>query len=197
MESGFDDKVQCTRYLGIVAKHADRLNAIIDDLLILSRLEEDSAHRGLSFEPANLCDVVTSSVELSSLKAQEKSVTLNVDCDSVIVAVNAPLLEQAVVNLIDNAIKYSDSGTQVTVSVRKSQDSIRIAVSDQGCGIPSDHLPRLFERFYVVDKGRSRKLGGTGLGLAIVKHIAQVHNAQVYVTSKVGQGSTFTIQLSL
>ncbi|MCF7974205.1 MAG: PAS domain-containing protein [Phycisphaerae bacterium] len=197
IETGFEDKDQSTRYLGIVAKHADRLNAIIDDLLILSRLEENAAHRGLSFEPADLCEVVQSAVELSSLKALEKSVTLDVACDSVTAMVNAPLLEQAVVNLIDNAIKYSDTGTQVTVRVQKSQDCICIAVSDQGCGISGDHLGRLFERFYVVDKGRSRKLGGTGLGLAIVKHIAQVHGARVDVTSQVGQGSTFTIELPL
>ena len=98
-------------------------------------------------------------------------------------------------NLIDNAIKYSPEGSRIRVEARPNHPQVSIAVADEGCGIPPEHLPRIFERFYVVDKGRSRKLGGTGLGLAIVKHIAQAHGGRVAVASTPGKGSTFTIYL--
>ena len=111
--------------------------------------------------------------------------------------VNAPLLEQALVNLLENAITYSNPESRVWVTARLEDDLLLIAVRDQGIGIPHDHLDRIFERFYRVDKARSRERGGTGLGLAIVKHIAQVHDGQVSVTSTVGQGSTFTLRLPL
>ena len=109
--------------------------------------------------------------------------------------INPPLLEQAVVNLIDNAVKYSAEGSAVSVRLELAGDEIVISVADQGHGIPREHLPRLFERFYRVDKARSRDLGGTGLGLAIVKHIAQVHGGRVSVDSILGRGSTFRIHL--
>jgi len=109
--------------------------------------------------------------------------------------VNPSLLQQAVVNLVDNAIKYSPPDTVVRVVAGREQDRIAIRVIDQGCGIEAHHLPRLFERFYRVDKARSRKLGGTGLGLAIVKHIVLAHGGAVQVASRPGQGSTFTILL--
>ena len=99
------------------------------------------------------------------------------------------------VNLIDNAIKYSAPGKSVRVEASRADDTVRISVRDQGCGIDTEHLPRLFERFYRVDKARSRQLGGTGLGLSIVKHIALAHGGNVNVESVVGQGSTFTITL--
>jgi two-component system phosphate regulon sensor histidine kinase PhoR len=103
--------------------------------------------------------------------------------------------EQAVVNLVDNAVKYSPEGSAVEVALVEAVDEIVISVSDHGPGVPREHLPRLFERFYRVDKARSRDLGGTGLGLAIVKHIAQAHGGRVSVESRVGQGSTFRIHL--
>ena len=109
--------------------------------------------------------------------------------------VNGPLLEQALVNLIDNAVKYSGLGSKVEVEAGKEDGQVRIRVTDQGVGIPGEHLPRLFERFYRVDASRSRKIGGTGLGLAIVKHIAQAHGGKVEVESTPGQGSSFTISL--
>lgn len=196
LEGELKDPVQTERFLKIVAKHSDRLNAIIEDLLSLSRLEAESEQRKISFEKKPLKSVIDSSVELSRVKAEDKQIPINVSCpDTLEVQINAPLLEQAVLNLVDNAIKYSDSGSKVAITVESRDNEITISVTDHGCGIEKKHLSRLFERFYVVDKGRSRKLGGTGLGLAIVKHICQVHGGYVTADSSPGRGSTFTIHL--
>lgn len=200
VEALLDEKTkepgQVNRYLKIIAKHSDRLNAIIEDLLSLSRLEEDSERRRISCETAPLKPVLTDAIELSSTKAQEKQTTVNLLCeDDLLARINPALLEQAILNLIDNAIKYSPPNEIIKIMVEKSEKELRIAVQDNGCGIDNKHISRIFERFYVVDKGRSRKLGGTGLGLAIVKHIAQVHGGYVTVKSSLDQGSTFTIHL--
>jgi two-component system phosphate regulon sensor histidine kinase PhoR len=129
-------------------------------------------------------------------KAEAQRVTMIPLCEAKLRAtVNAPLLEQALVNLLENAITYSNPDSCVWVSARQDDAMLVIDVRDQGVGIPHDHLDRIFERFYRVDKARSRERGGTGLGLAIVKHIAQVHGGQVSVTSTVGQGSTFTLRI--
>jgi two-component system phosphate regulon sensor histidine kinase PhoR len=109
--------------------------------------------------------------------------------------INAPLIEQAVINLVGNAIKYSDRQSSVQIEAERQDDTVKIRVRDRGCGIAREHLPRLFERFYRVDKARSRSLGGTGLGLAIVKHIVQAHGGTVTVSSEPGAGSVFTISL--
>jgi len=109
--------------------------------------------------------------------------------------INPPLLEQAVVNLLDNAINYSEEGKSVTIRAQEKEQEILIQVEDHGSGIERKHLDRIFERFYRVDKSRSRKLGGTGLGLSIVKHILEAHGGQVSVESQPGRGSTFTLHL--
>jgi two-component system phosphate regulon sensor histidine kinase PhoR len=192
------DPDQIQRYLGIVAKHADRLNAIIDDLLQLSRIEEAADTRQIGFEEGPLRPILEAAIEMSGMKAAQKEIPVTLACDeSIQVKANPALLEQAVVNLIDNAVKYSPPASPVEVEVQRSPGRVSIAVLDRGCGIAQEYLPRLFERFYVVDKGRSRNLGGTGLGLAIVKHIVQVHGGSVEVRSEVGKGSTFTIKLPL
>ena len=129
-------------------------------------------------------------------KAEAKHITLREECTgSLIARVSPPLLEQAVVNLVDNAIKYSAEGGEVEVALVENNDEIVVSVRDQGQGVAREHLPRLFERFYRVDKARSRDMGGTGLGLAIVKHIAQIHGGRVSVDSVVGLGSTFRVHL--
>ena len=209
MEGSVKDPVQIERYLSIVAKHASRLNGIIDDLLTLSRLEEAGegsqtrqdafgvpAQRALNFDIGPVKPVIEEAIYLSSIKADEKRMTIDLACaDDVEARINPPLLEQAVANLLDNAIKYSPEGSHIRVEVHKDSTQVSISVADEGCGIPPEHLPRIFERFYVVDKSRSRKLGGTGLGLAIVKHIAQAHGGRVTVESLPGKGGTFTIRL--
>ncbi len=183
------------RFLEIIARQTDRLNSIIDDLLMLSRVEQQNEEK-LDLEPVRLHDVLSAAVGLCELKAGQKEMAIAVECDETLtVRANASLLEQAIVNLVDNAIKYSDAGGDVRIDVVQKDDEVLISVHDHGCGIAKEHLPRLFERFYRVDKARSRTLGGTGLGLAIVKHIAQSHKGRVTVDSTVRKGSTFTLHL--
>jgi two-component system phosphate regulon sensor histidine kinase PhoR len=140
--------------------------------------------------------VVGVALEVCGHKAEVKRIDLREECPGCLISrVSPPLLEQAVVNLVDNAVKYSAEGSEVVVSLTESDDEIVVSVRDEGQGVAREHLPRLFERFYRVDKARSRDLGGTGLGLAIVKHIAQIHGGRVSVDSVLGRGSTFRIHL--
>lgn len=188
------------RFLGIVIKQVNRLNAIIEDLLLLSRLEQEESRwpREGDMDVTSLKSVLVDAVEVCKPKADDKSVAIEMSCrDEVKTVQNGPLLEQAVVNLVDNAVKYSEKGKTVTVTGKVLDDHLVISVQDEGCGIEEQHLPRLFERFYRVDKARSRQLGGTGLGLAIVKHIAQTMKGTVSVESRFGQGSLFAITIPL
>ena len=195
-EGGLADPERTRRYVDIIAKHAQRLNAIIDDLLSLSRLEDGAERRAISFDAAHLKCILETAIDLSRVKADAKQIRIDLVCDESIEGrMNGPLLEQAVLNLIDNAIKYSEPGGRVEVRAGATEIENTISIEDRGCGIPPQHLSQIFERFYVVDKSRSRKLGGTGLGLSIVKHIAQVHGGYVTVESTPGKGSTFTIHL--
>ncbi len=183
-----------SRFLGIVLAQADRLNAIIEDLLILSRLEGEKADPTL--EPGHVDAVVRSAIDFCAPRAKARDITVRLHVESPAEGrINPALLEQAVVNLIDNAIKYSDEGSLIDVSTTVDDGGIAIVVSDHGRGISAEHQPRIFERFYRVDKSRSRELGGTGLGLAIVKHIAQAHGGNIDVESRPGEGSTFTLRL--
>ena len=186
------------RFLGIVAKQANRLDAIIEDLLSLSRIEQEHEGAKIALENVPLRGVLMNAVRDCEPKAEMKQVKLTLDCDPQLrTDLNAPLIEQAVINLIDNAIKYSEPGKSVEISAYVANGELTIRVRDYGSGIPKEHLPRIFERFYRVDKSRSRSLGGTGLGLAIVKHIAQAHGGRVGVESILGAGSTFYIHLPL
>jgi two-component system phosphate regulon sensor histidine kinase PhoR len=195
-QGAVDDPAEADRFLGIIQKHVRRLTAIIDDLMQLSRLEQDQESRRLLLEDGPVADVIRTAVGLCRARAAERQITVEVACDEdLTAAMDAQLMEQAVVNLLDNAIKYSPSGSRVSVEARRDRQEIRIQVRDQGMGIVARHLPRLFERFYRVDKARSRNMGGTGLGLAIVKHIVQAHGGQVTVQSDQQRGSTFTLHL--
>ena len=197
LDGAINEPKEVKRFLEIIARHSDRLNAIIEDLLSLSRLEEDSEKRKLSFEKTSIRPTLVSAIELSKVRADQKHITVELLCDKEItVKINSVLIEQAVLNLIDNAVKYSSSSnSKIQVGAQRTENEVLITVSDQGCGIEKEHFDRIFERFYVVDKSRSRKLGGTGLGLAIVKHIAHVHGGNIAIESKFGSGSTFTIHL--
>ena len=195
-DGALNEHEHAERFLGIIARHAERLHAIIEDLLALSRLEQGDESYDIPRSETSLTDIVHAAILDCAAKAEVQHVTVVPTCAAELRAtVNAPLLEQAIVNLLENAITYSNPDSCVWVSARQDDGMLVIDVRDQGVGIPHDHLDRIFERFYRVDKARSRERGGTGLGLAIVKHIAQVHGGQVSVTSTVGQGSTFTLYI--
>ncbi len=196
LDGAMENPEDARRFLGIIARHAERLQAIIEDLLSLSRIEQDGERREIVLEKGLVRGVVQAAVQACRLAAESKQIRIEVASEETLYArFNAELLEQAVVNLLDNAIKYSEPGSAVEVAAQRANGDVVIAVRDYGCGIPKEHLSRIFERFYRVDKARSRKMGGTGLGLAIVKHIVQAHGGQVNVESTVGKGSTFTIRL--
>jgi signal transduction histidine kinase len=196
IEGAKEDPDDLDRFLEIISRQTDRLAAIIDDLLTLSRLESAPRSEVLALDWHDLCHILNSCEEICHARAEEKQIAIHVKCAKPTpVLVDNSLLTQAIVNLIDNAIKYSQERTSVTLQGSMDASHILITVTDEGPGIQDIHLSRLFERFYRADKARSRKLGGTGLGLAIVKHIANVHQGEVDVISKVGTGSTFIIRL--
>ena len=195
-EGALDDKDNVQKFLDIVLKQSDHLNAIVDDLLSLSRIEQDAESGEVQLTEENLGRILEAAVVDYELKAREREIKLMVNYgEEVMVKANSRLLKQAIGNLLDNAIKYSEPGKAVEVEATGNTDEVVIRVSDHGNGIAPEHLPRLFERFYRVDRGRSRELGGTGLGLAIVKHITQAHGGHVTVESSLGKGSIFTLHL--
>lgn len=199
LQSGaLDNRAEAERFLSIISGQVDRINSIVEDLLSLSRIERDAERQAIDLSPGALSEVVLTAADTCRHKASLKNITLEVSCDKTITALmEKSLLEQAVVNLIDNAINYSDEKKTVWIKGEVSGGEAVISVRDEGIGIPQEHIERIFERFYRVDKARSRKLGGTGLGLSIVKHIVLAHKGRVSVESAVGKGSTFTVALPL
>ncbi|MDO9693196.1 MAG: ATP-binding protein [Candidatus Latescibacteria bacterium] len=195
-DGALDHPADARRFLDIVARQADRLQAIIEDLLCLSRLEQGTGQTSREMGVYPVAGVLAAAVQTCQPHADARGALLVVTCEPGLRAhLDPPLLEQALVNLIENAIKYNEEGTRVTVSAREDGDVVRIVVADDGRGIEARHLPRLFERFYREDRARSRQEGGTGLGLAIVKHIALFHGGEVDVRSTPGGGSEFTLTL--
>jgi two-component system phosphate regulon sensor histidine kinase PhoR len=193
-DGAVEDPARAERFLDIIADHAHRLHMIVEDLLSLSRLE--SQEKSISLEEIEVGELVDAVMHACEPQAREKNIRLYRKCDRRTQArVNASLLQQAVTNLVDNAIKYSDRDASVGVEISTADGELRIAVHDSGPGIPKRDLPRIFERFYRVDRARSRALGGTGLGLSIVKHIAQAHGGSVEAQSELGRGSIFTLTL--
>jgi two-component system phosphate regulon sensor histidine kinase PhoR len=190
------DPEDVKRFLGIIHRHVDRLEAIVEDLLALSRIEKEAEAEEIILEEHLVRGILARAIQACENKAEAKKIRLELDCSEELKGkINPLLLEQAVVNLLDNAINYSGEGTSVAVVAEEAAQEIMIRVQDHGSGIERKHLDRIFERFYRVDKSRSRKLGGTGLGLAIVKHIIQAHGGRVSVESQIGEGSTFTLHL--
>jgi two-component system phosphate regulon sensor histidine kinase PhoR len=193
-----EDMEEQARFLSIINKNSKKLSALIEDLLNLSRIEQSGSEILESMELVRLKGIIEQVLDFCAPSAKERGITLCSDCiaDQEVMAI-IPLLQQALSNLVDNAIKYSEYGSTVRIGVVVDDSNVVISVRDAGPGIASDHFPRLFERFYRVDKARSRAIGGTGLGLAIVKHIAEIHRGRVDVASEIGVGSTFSITIPI
>lgn len=190
-----DPALQHNRYLEIIRRHTDRLIAIVQDLLTLSALEQRNE---LQREPTDLRALATNVVKIFEPRLREKNLTCVVEAEPTLpsVLLDRFRFDQVLVNLIDNAIKYTEHGG-ITIRICRADDRVRISVADTGVGIPPEHLERIFERFYTVDKSRARRYGGTGLGLSIVKHIVMLHGGTIAVASEVNQGTTFTIEVPI
>jgi two-component system phosphate regulon sensor histidine kinase PhoR len=185
------------RFLNRIEEQADRLNQLILDLLSLARLE--SGHEVFQHGPLALSAVVEACIETHRGRAQSKNLGLELNLgtldDATLVVADEEAVHQILDNLIDNAIKYTPEGGFVGVVCQLNEQWVEVEVADSGIGIPRDDLPRIFERFYRADKARSREMGGTGLGLSIVKHLIQSIGGQIQVSSRVGEGSRFVVQL--
>lgn len=195
LDGALTDPQRNLEFLRKLDKHALNLSSLIDDLLEVSRLE-NKRELG-AFLPVDLKKVIGRAVETVEGKIKKKKIALRLKCEGEeqrVMGIEEHLY-RALLNLIDNAVNYTNDGGEIEISCRRQAGEVILAVRDTGIGIPAVHLPRLFERFYRVDQARSRDLGGTGLGLAIVKHVVQLHQGSVAVESVEGEGSTFTIKL--
>lgn len=194
MSAATADPLAMRRFLSRLQQEATRLASLVQDLLALSRLEEGV----VSHERVNFRGVVSGEVERLRARANEANLKLiAADLEDVIVEGTDSDLSLLVHNLIDNAVRYTPPGGEVRVSLRRGERSAILEVADTGVGIPSRDLDRVFERFYRVDPGRSRETGGTGLGLSIVRHVAESHGGNASVTSVLGAGSTFRVEIPL
>lgn len=186
------DQTKINRFMDIIDIEANRLKTLIDDILMLSEIENMQGN----ISEVNLVEVVSEVKDVMQNISTDNSVTVNYLCDKdVKVLLDKNRIKQLLINLIDNAIKYNIENGVVNVKIAKSNSFVEITVEDTGIGIDETHLPRVFERFYRVDKSRSRQMGGTGLGLAIVKHIVISFNGTINIESKLGQGTKIYIKI--
>ena len=195
LDGGLNDNKINMKYLERTNKSVDRMINIVEDLEVISRLETEDSQ--LDLEPFNIVDLAKEVIEAFEMKANNMNIKLelNNDSQSEIVIGDKNKIQQVFTNLISNSIKYGKKDGTTRIKFFDMENNMLIEIADDGIGIEEDSLDRLFERFYRVDKNRSREIGGTGLGLAIVKHILEGHNQQINVRSTVGVGSTFSFIL--
>jgi two-component system phosphate regulon sensor histidine kinase PhoR len=192
-----DEYKQIFHFAEIIRKNARAMDNLTSDLLTLVSLENPDSERP-SLEEAVVGNIINEAVDMVAVSAKEKNISISVSCPPDFkVQAYSSLLVQALVNLLDNGIKYSGKDSPIKVHVFKEEDQLIIEVKDKGIGIPAEHIDRIFERFYRADRSRSREAGGTGLGLSIVRHIALLHRGQVDAESHSGEGSTFRLKLPL
>ena len=195
LDGDVEDPVMLKKFLTIISKHSTRLKTIIEDLLALSSIERESEIGQIEMTTQLIHPLIQNVISLCIEKAAKKEIRIQLNGENLDVVINRALVEQAILNLIDNAIKYGPAKSIVSVHTEVKGKLMEISVSDSGQGIAEKHFDRLFERFYSVDKARSRELGGSGLGLSIVKHIALSHEGNVRVVSTPGVGTKFIIEL--
>lgn len=189
------DTRESERFLKIIEKNVNRMIDLINDLLALSKLERLQGSNS-QFENQNMAVLIHGAVNACHIIIQEKNSTVSIDCPEDLMAMVDPILmEQAIINLVDNAVKHSPENSRVTITVSVRDTVIDMVIKDNGCGIGKEHSSKIFNRFYRVDKARSRHEGGTGLGLAIVKHIIQYHRGEIDVESTKNEGSAFRISI--
>lgn len=196
----FEKDIETAReFLSIIKRQGERLNRLVEDILLLSRIEERHRIRQKEFKKVSVKKIINSAIDSCKILAMEKTVEIKTKIQEDIPDIKADpsLLEQAITNLLTNAINYSPKGSEIFLSANKNNGILVFSIKDQGIGIAKEHQERIFERFYRVDKARSRKLGGTGLGLAIVKHIVKMHKGQIELESQPGKGSTFKIAIPI
>jgi two-component system phosphate regulon sensor histidine kinase PhoR len=188
------DEANAWRMVGIIHRQAERLSELVEDLLEVARLEAKEI--SLSSQRVPLAETALKAVDAVRFKSDGKGITVEISAGPGDAVLGDPrAVEQVLINLLDNAVKYTPEGGKVTVSARSDPDGLAVEVHDSGVGMDAKHLPRIFERFYRVDKGRSREMGGTGLGLSIVKHLVNAMHGEVKVSSQPGAGTTFTFIL--
>lgn len=195
LDGALKDERNAKDFIEIIYHDSDRLAKLIDDLLDLSRIE--SGKLKMVLLPVDILEVIKKAFAVLAPQAKKKSITINLDSspDLPKVLADESRLSQVVLNLLDNAIKYTPEGGKVFIFAFTKEQYVQVDIKDTGIGIPPESLPRIFERFYRVDKARSRQLGGTGLGLSIVKHIVLAHGGQVWVESELEKGSTFSFTI--
>jgi two-component system sensor histidine kinase SenX3 len=186
-----DDLSTARRFIERLGTEAARLSGLVSDLLDLSRVEVGAE---LQLSSVQLAPLLTEAADRARPVAEVKGIELDVTSSDLVIEADASQLSMAVKNLVDNAVRYSEGG-RVRIESESRSEWVAVTVTDQGIGIPSSEIPRIFERFYRVDKARSRATGGTGLGLAIVRHVAENHGGRVEVASELGGGSSFTLLL--
>lgn len=194
LDGAVDNKDLALSFLQVINNEADRMTALVQDLLELSRL--DNKQVKFNLKSVNIAQLIIKSVEQHQILAQKKNQNLgySITNEKIIINIDPERIQQVLSNVISNAIKYSPEEAKINVSLSEEEDFVVVKVTDTGFGIPESDLPRIFERFYRVDKARSRQMGGTGLGLAIAKEIMEHHKGKIYAESEYGKGTTITMK---
>lgn len=195
LSTGEVNKEDTIRFASIIHKEGTRLLDLIDSILNLTRIEDET--QNIIMESINISDIANEVLPQLKIRANSKGLTLNTITEEILIRGNKRMIKDLLYNLVDNAIKYNKPNGKIDVFLEETNNFCEIKVKDTGVGIPEDEQDKVFERFYMVDKSRSKKVGGSGLGLSIVKHIVKYHNGKISLTSKIDEGTEIVIQLPI